>query len=102
MRTINPRLPLVFLKVGHMRTNKACPLYAGGGPMPGTSSSAVLTDQEEEEETAMRLDLPDDEELINVDGTKIKLSGKVIKVRGRGREGVSDGSLLNNRPFSRI
>ena len=27
-----------------------------------------------------RLDVPDDEELINVEGTKIKLSGKVIKV----------------------
>ncbi|XP_037088620.1 LOW QUALITY PROTEIN: transcription initiation factor TFIID subunit 1-like [Pollicipes pollicipes] len=63
-------------QVGHMRTNKACPQYQGpGGPQP--PMNVAMTEQEEED--ACRLDVPDDEELINVDGTKIKLSGKVIK-----------------------
>ena len=65
-------------QVGHMRTNKACPLYQGpGGPQPSSSGSLV---EQEEDEGSCRLDVPDDEELINVEGTKIKLSGKVIKV----------------------
>ena len=77
--------PSLLHQVGHMRTNKACPLYQGpGGPQP--SSNVSLTEQEDEEDSC-RLDVPDDEELINVDGTKIKLSGKVIKVSpGDGRE----------------
>ncbi|KAF0298206.1 Transcription initiation factor TFIID subunit 1 [Amphibalanus amphitrite] len=83
-RTRKPKLkPDLKLKcgacgqVGHMRTNKACPLYQGSsGPQP--SSNVSLTEQDDEEDS-VRLDVPDDEELINVDGTKIKLSGKVIK-----------------------
>ena len=74
-----------------MRTNKACPLYQGpGGPQP--SSSTSLTEVEEED--TCRLDVPDDEELINVDGTKIKLSGKVIKV-GTDAEFVAEMVLVN-------
>lgn len=64
--------------VGHMRTNKACPLYlnsiASEAPFTSTSMSE---DQNEEIE---RHFYPDDEDLVNVEGTKVKLSSKLIKV----------------------
>ncbi|KAL3284682.1 hypothetical protein HHI36_018831 [Cryptolaemus montrouzieri] len=62
--------------VGHMRTNKACPLYqqtiGGAAPM----NVAMTEEQEEEIEKQLNTD---DEDLVNVDGTKVKLSGKVLK-----------------------
>ncbi|XP_030762639.1 transcription initiation factor TFIID subunit 1 [Sitophilus oryzae] len=63
--------------VGHMRTNKACPLYhniVGGN----CSSMNVALTEEQEEEIEKQLNT-DDEDLVNVDGTKVKLSGKLIK-----------------------
>ncbi|XP_055631687.1 transcription initiation factor TFIID subunit 1 isoform X2 [Toxorhynchites rutilus septentrionalis] len=62
-------------QVGHMRTNKACPLYTGTIPTP--SLNVALT-EEQEEEIEKELNA-DDEDLVNVDGTKVKLSGKLLK-----------------------
>lgn len=62
--------------VGHMRTNKACPLYQNSGPAPPMN---VAMTEEQEEEIEKQLNA-DDEDLVNVDGTKVKLSGKLIKV----------------------
>lgn len=62
-------------QVGHMRTNKACPLYTGTVPAP--SLNVALT-EEQEEEIERELNA-DDEDLVNVDGTKVKLSGKLLK-----------------------
>lgn len=61
--------------VGHMRTNKACPLYQNSGPAPPLN---VAMTEEQEEEIEKQLNA-DDEDLVNVDGTKVKLSGKLIK-----------------------
>ncbi|XP_055377436.1 transcription initiation factor TFIID subunit 1 [Condylostylus longicornis] len=63
-------------QVGHMRTNKACPLYTGSfGPTPPVNV-AVTEEQEEEIEKELNAD---DEDLVNVDGTKVKLSSKLLK-----------------------
>ena len=63
-------------QVGHMRTNKACPMYAGNTTTAQPVSVAITEEQEEEME---KDGIEESEELINVDGTKIKLSSKVIK-----------------------
>ncbi|XP_035795589.1 transcription initiation factor TFIID subunit 1-like isoform X3 [Anopheles albimanus] len=62
-------------QVGHMRTNKACPQYSG---LLATPSLTVAMTEEQEEEIEKELNA-DDEDLVNVDGTKVKLSGKLIK-----------------------
>ncbi|XP_055587369.1 transcription initiation factor TFIID subunit 1 isoform X2 [Uranotaenia lowii] len=62
-------------QVGHMRTNKACPLYTGTVPTPSVN---VAMTEEQEEEIEKELNA-DDEDLVNVDGTKVKLSGKLLK-----------------------
>ena len=62
-------------QVGHMRTNKACPLYQNATPAP-PMAVALTEEQEEEYEKQM---FSEDEELVNVDGTKVKLSGKLVK-----------------------
>ncbi|XP_011211666.2 transcription initiation factor TFIID subunit 1 isoform X2 [Bactrocera dorsalis] len=63
-------------QVGHMRTNKACPLYTGlQGPL---NSSNVSVNEEQEEEVEKELNCEDDD-LVNVDGTKVTLSSKVLK-----------------------
>lgn len=59
-----------------MRTNKACPLYTGlQGP---SNSSNVSINEEQEEEVEKELNCEDDD-LVNVDGTKVTLSSKVLK-----------------------
>lgn len=63
-------------QVGHMRTNKACPLYTGTVPQP---SLMVALTEEQEEDYERELMNDDDEDLVNVDGTKVKLSGKLLK-----------------------
>lgn len=63
-------------QVGHMRTNKACPMYAGNTSSTQPINVALTEEQEEEMEKG---GIEESEELINVDGTKIKLSSKVIK-----------------------
>ena len=60
-----------------MRTNKACPNYSGiDKPLP--SMSVALT-EEQEEEFEKQLNT-EDEDLVNVEGTKVKLSSKLLKV----------------------
>ncbi|KPJ02831.1 Transcription initiation factor TFIID subunit 1 [Papilio xuthus] len=54
-------------QVGHMRTNKACPLYSG-------SLSAPLSPEHDEPPPD-----PDDDDLGYVDGTKLTLPSKLIK-----------------------
>ncbi|KAH1004133.1 transcription initiation factor TFIID subunit 1 isoform X2 [Dendroctonus ponderosae] len=63
-------------QVGHMRTNKACPLYQNSG-VSGTPMSVSLN-EEQDDEIDRQLNT-DDEDLVNVDGTKVKLSSKLIK-----------------------
>ncbi|KAK0086570.1 hypothetical protein PV325_002974 [Microctonus aethiopoides] len=62
--------------VGHMRTNKACPLYQNS--MANTAPVNVAMTEEQEEEIEKQLNT-DDQDLVNVDGTKVKLSSKLIK-----------------------
>ncbi|XP_034951275.1 transcription initiation factor TFIID subunit 1 [Chelonus insularis] len=62
--------------VGHMRTNKACPLYQNS--MATTAPVNVAMTEEQEEEIEKQLNT-DDQDLVNVDGTKVKLSSKLIK-----------------------
>ena len=64
--------------VGHMRTNKACPLYQNN--VANTTPVNVAMTEEQEEEIEKQLNT-DDQDLVNVDGTKVKLSSKLIKVR---------------------
>uniref|UniRef100_A0A1B6IXS7 Bromo domain-containing protein n=3 Tax=Homalodisca TaxID=139475 RepID=A0A1B6IXS7_9HEMI len=61
--------------VGHMRTNKACPLYQGSSHNPPLN---VAMTEEQEEEIEKQLNA-DDEDLVNIDGTKVKLSSKLLK-----------------------
>lgn len=57
-----------------MRTNKACPLYSGSS---GNMSVALTEEQEEEIQREFN---QDDEELVNLEDTKVTLSGKLVKV----------------------
>ncbi|XP_012287016.1 transcription initiation factor TFIID subunit 1 [Orussus abietinus] len=61
--------------VGHMRTNKACPLYQNSIT---TAPVNVAMTEEQEEEIEKQLNT-EDQDLVNVDGTKVKLSSKLIK-----------------------
>lgn len=58
-----------------MRTNKACPLYQNATPV---APMAVALTEEQEEEYEKQI-FSEDEELVNVDGTKVKLSAKIVK-----------------------
>ncbi|XP_050517356.1 transcription initiation factor TFIID subunit 1 isoform X2 [Diabrotica virgifera virgifera] len=62
--------------VGHMRTNKACPLYQATTGQNPPINVAMTEEQEEDIEKQINTD---DEDLVNVDGTKVKLSGKLLK-----------------------
>ncbi|KAG5898078.1 hypothetical protein JTB14_001783 [Gonioctena quinquepunctata] len=62
--------------VGHMRTNKACPLYQNSTGMSIPINVAMTEEQEEDIEKQLNTD---DEDLVNIDGTKVKLSGKLLK-----------------------
>ena len=65
---------------GHMRTNKACPKFVGSElEMMGPVNVAMTEKDEEEMEKEELLELEDDEELVNVDGTKISLSSKLLR-----------------------
>ncbi|XP_003436646.2 transcription initiation factor TFIID subunit 1 isoform X1 [Anopheles gambiae] len=63
-------------QVGHMRTNKACPQYSG---ILATPSLNVAMTEEQEEEIEKELNADDEGDLVNVDGTKVKLSSKLLK-----------------------
>jgi hypothetical protein len=59
-----------------MRTNKECPLYQKNAPILPAKPVAMTEEQEEEEELKATLN---DNELINVEGTKIVLSKNLIE-----------------------
>ncbi|CAB0008507.1 unnamed protein product [Nesidiocoris tenuis] len=63
-------------QVGHMRTNKACPMYSGTDKPTAPMSVALTEEQEEEFEKQLNMD---DEDLVNVEGTKVTLSSKLVK-----------------------
>lgn len=64
-------------QVGHMRTNKACPLYQIQSTSPPPSLNVAMT-QDEEEEIEKQL-FTEDEQLVKVEGTKLQIAGKLIK-----------------------
>lgn len=61
-----------------IRTNKACPLYQNSTGQNPPINVAMTEEQEEDIEKQLNTD---DEDLVNVDGTKVKLSGKLLKVK---------------------
>nr|XP_018899978.1 PREDICTED: transcription initiation factor TFIID subunit 1-like [Bemisia tabaci] len=62
-------------QVGHMRTNKTCPLYSATGGVPLSS----LQQADEPIEDMPREINKEEEDLVNIDGTKLTVSSKVIK-----------------------
>ncbi|CAL8079003.1 unnamed protein product [Orchesella dallaii] len=64
-------------QVGHMRTNKACPLYQIQATSPAPPLNVAMT-QDEEEEIEKQM-FTEDEQLVKVDGTKLQIAGKLIK-----------------------
>ncbi|XP_016997521.2 transcription initiation factor TFIID subunit 1 isoform X5 [Drosophila takahashii] len=82
-------------QVGHMRTNKACPLYTGMQSSLSQSNPSLADDLDEQSEKEMAMD---DDDLVNVDGTKVTLSSKVLKRHGgddgKRRSGSSSGLTL--------
>lgn len=58
-----------------MRTNKACPMYQAATPLPPVP--VAMTEEQEEEEEKIGIE---DDDLVNVDGTKVTLSKQLIKV----------------------
>lgn len=68
-------------QMGHMRTNRECPMYnsrlgGGGGSLADKVNVAVTEEQEEE---MAREPSFVDEGLINVEGTKVKISKQLIE-----------------------
>ncbi|XP_053607515.1 transcription initiation factor TFIID subunit 1 isoform X2 [Plodia interpunctella] len=85
-------------QVGHMRTNKACPLYTGSMGLGGPSSPPDV------DVDSMPPD-PDDDDMGYVDGTKLTLSSKLIKqsaedLKRRG-SGGRRGEVRPGRPKHR-
>lgn len=62
-------------QIGHMRTNKECPQYNTRGAGAGSLQVAMTEEQEEEEEK----NVPVDQNLINVEGTKIIMSKSLLE-----------------------
>ncbi|XP_030243749.1 transcription initiation factor TFIID subunit 1 isoform X2 [Drosophila navojoa] len=83
-------------QVGHMRTNKACPLYTGMQSSLSQSNPSLADDMDEHSEKEMNMD---DDDLVNVDGTKVTLSSKVLKRHGQALEdGKRRGGLTLKVP----
>ncbi|KAH9513823.1 Transcription initiation factor TFIID subunit 1-like [Bulinus truncatus] len=62
-------------QIGHMRTNKECPMYNNRSGGPNSLAVAMTEEQEEEEEK----NIPVDHDLINVEGTKIIMSKTLLE-----------------------
>lgn len=62
-------------QIGHMRTNKECPMYNMRTTGAGSLQVAMTEEQEEEEEK----NIPADQDLINVEGTKIIMSKTLLE-----------------------
>uniref|UniRef100_T1J1P4 Transcription initiation factor TFIID subunit 1 n=1 Tax=Strigamia maritima TaxID=126957 RepID=T1J1P4_STRMM len=60
--------------IGHMRTNKTCPLYQISTPLPPVPVAMTEEQEEEEEKTGI-----EDDDLVNVEGTKLVLSKQLVK-----------------------
>lgn len=73
----SPKIMIIFILFYFSRTNKACPLYQSSG---GSNVSLNVAMSEEQEEDIEKQLNTDDEDLVNVDGTKVKLSSKLLKV----------------------
>lgn len=74
-------------QVGHMRTNKACPLYTGTQGPPTSSMNVSIAEEPEEEperEEREREKNIEEDDLVNVDGTKVTLSSKLLKRHDEG------------------
>ncbi|XP_037823798.1 transcription initiation factor TFIID subunit 1 isoform X1 [Lucilia sericata] len=86
-------------QVGHMRTNKACPLYTGTQGPPSSSMNVSMAEEPEEEperEEERRVEKNvEEDDLVNVDGTKVTLSSKLLK---RHDEGSRKKALLLKVP----
>ena len=71
-------------QVGHMKTNKACPKvtddseFEGLGLEMGSRNESVTLEEHERMEMKME-NHNSDESLVNVDGTKVKFSEKIMK-----------------------
>lgn len=60
--------------IGHMRTNKTCPLYQPSAPVP--SVQVAMTEEQEED---IEKDVIDEDDLVKVDETKVVLSKTLLK-----------------------
>merc|ERR1712079_773886 len=65
-------------QVGHMRTNKACPKFTGEEGEDILDNMNVAMTLEDQEKMERKID-ESSEELVNVEGTKVKFSEKVIR-----------------------
>jgi len=63
--------------LGHMKTNRACPKFNPNDP-ENQAINVALTEKDMEDHL-MDLEHADGEELVNVDGTKVTLSSKVLR-----------------------
>lgn len=62
-------------QVGHMRTNKACPLYTS---TQGAACNTSVHEEADDENEKIEINC-DEDDLVNVDGTKLTLSSKLLK-----------------------
>ena len=68
-------------QVGHMRTNKACPKWTGeeeDEDYPESMNVAMTVEEEQKLNIKMEVDAGE-ESLVNVEGTKVKFSEKVLR-----------------------
>merc|ERR1719431_1975968 len=66
-------------QVGHMRTNKACPKFTGEELEGMIGNVAMSLEDEEIMEKKLDEELQESDDLVNVEGTKVKFSEKVLK-----------------------
>merc|ERR1719342_1080249 len=69
-------------QVGHMRTNKACPKFTGEEleGLPGGRNVAMTLEDEERMEKKLDDEFQENpEDLVNVEGTKVKFSEKILR-----------------------